>query len=448
MGRHIMTMIDQNPLQDGSDHDRLTDLVGMNGALSQIAAWQAQAARDGDEAPIHAMLLCLERFSAVNITFGKCVGDRVLTVAAARMLSFARAELGSHWLVARVTDNFFLIAANEPLNRERWEWLAEGLSCALDRPVEIADQRGSTQQVRLRQRFALSRSTPGEEPRRILSRLAEALEAGSAAGANHPTWVDGAVSPPGRSAAQLEADLVAALDADAIEVCYQPQFASDTGALVGAEALARWQHRELGAMGAVGLLAIAERAGLAGALSRRIYSRALADACSWPEGLRLSLNVTASDLANREFAPSLAGLLGESGFDPHRLTLEITEQALVSDLDGSATVLRSLTELGMKIALDDFGAGFCNFHYLKILPLHYLKLDRCMVEDLGRDPRDLVVLRGITAMAHALDLNVVVEGIETEEQHAIVREEGCETWQGFLGGRPMEASAFAAMAGG
>ena len=137
----------------------------------------------------------------------------------------------------------------------------------------------------------------------------------------------------------------------------------------------------------------------------------------------------------------------DEGFAPERLTLEITEQALVSELNRSAARLRHLADLGIRIALDDFGAGFCNFRYLKVLPLHSLKLDRTMIEGITDDARDLAVFRGIVAMARALDLKVVAEGIETEAQRDAVAREGCDAWQGFLGARPLEAAEFAELAG-
>ena len=135
--------------------------------------------------------------------------------------------------------------------------------------------------------------------------------------------------------------------------------------------------------------------------------------------------------------------MAENGIAPERLTLEITEQAIVAQLDASAKRLKQLARHGIRIALDDFGAGFCNFGYLKRLPLDGLKLDRSMVEGIADDERDVAVLRGIMAMAWALGLWVVAEGVETEEQRQAIAREGCEKWQGFLGGAPMTAAEFA-----
>jgi len=241
-------------------------------------------------------------------------------------------------------------------------------------------------------------------------------------------------------------ELSAAIEQDQVEILFQPQFASGGNRMVGAEALARWNHPRLGRIGAEALFDIAERSHHIAELTRHIAGRALAIAASWPEPLRLSLNVTAADLHEENFAETILDAVAASGFHADRLTLEITEQALVTELDRSAAQLEKLAARGVRVALDDFGAGFCNFRYLKRLPLHVLKLDRSMIHGIVEDERDLAVLRGILAMARALGLKVVAEGIETEEQRLTIAREGCEKWQGFLGGAPMTAAEFAVIA--
>ena len=244
----------------------------------------------------------------------------------------------------------------------------------------------------------------------------------------------------------ISEDLAVALTHDAVEILFQPQFRTSDGSLAGAEALVRWDHPEHGRLAGDSVVAIAQSGGIARRLARHIARAAMTQAAQWPDHLRLSLNVTAMDLFDRTFGEDLLEMLAGTGFPAQRLTLEITEQALVADLDRSAERLRALAEHGIRIALDDFGAGFCNFRYLKVLPLHALKLDRAMIEGIATDQRDLAVLRGIVAMARALDITVIAEGIETSEQRDVVKGEGCETWQGFLGGRPMASSDFAEMA--
>jgi EAL domain-containing protein (putative c-di-GMP-specific phosphodiesterase class I) len=243
----------------------------------------------------------------------------------------------------------------------------------------------------------------------------------------------------------IAAELRAALERGEIEILFQPQFAASDNRLVGAEALARWQHPGQVVIGGAMLFEIAERAGLVEALTRRIVRDALEIAGNWPVPLQLSLNVTAADVAAGNFADTIAGAVAEAGFPPEHLTLEITEQVLLADLDRTAGQLRQLADLGIRTALDDFGAGFCNFDYLKRLPLHALKLDRRMIEGIAHAPRDLAVLRGIVTMARALGLEVVAEGVEDEAQRAAIAREGCTSWQGFLGAKPMTVLEFTAL---
>jgi EAL domain-containing protein (putative c-di-GMP-specific phosphodiesterase class I) len=243
-------------------------------------------------------------------------------------------------------------------------------------------------------------------------------------------------------------ELDRAIAAREIEILFQPQFAASDGRLVGAEALARWHHPERGALPIGPLFAAAQHMARVPELSGHLARRALEVARKWPVPLDLSLNVTAADVASGCLAATVLGAVEETGFPFERLTLEITEDALVTDLPRSAAELATVAMRGVTIALDDFGAGFCNFHYLKRLPLDCLKLDRSMIDGIDEDPRDLAVLRGILAMAHALSLEVTAEGIERASQRDIITREGCTRWQGFLGAYPMTAAEFEELARG
>jgi len=430
------------------ERDGLTGLPGAEGARRQIAAWQHAAEKEGRIAPIHALMLRLKRFSSVNLAYGAAAGDRALVEVAARIAHLFDAEFGQDRLVARTGGGAFLVAAAQKCSRERWEWLAEELAQAIAQPIADAGAQGGGGIVRLRPRIAMLRAGPEDCPERIFARLADAIDRAQDQPARLLVWVDGETASGERRAQQLEADLLGALDRGEIEVLFQPQYSCADGRLVGAEALARWRHPELGRIGAEALFAIAERADHVAALSRHIAVGALGAAARWPHGLRLSLNITAADLAAADYARATAAVVAQSGLAPERLTLEITEQALLAEIDRSAHRLSELAQQGIRIALDDFGAGFCNFRYLKVLPLDAIKLDRSMVDGIVDDPRDLAVLRGILAMAQALGLSVIAEGIETEAQRDAVAREGCSAWQGFLGAAPLSAQEFARMARG
>lgn len=405
--------------------------------MKRLAGWVDRAAKSGRSPTIFAMLLGIKRFTAVNLAYGEHVGDRALAEVAQRILMLAHDEITKPWVVARVAGGSFLLAVEGDCTKERWQWLAEEVAQSVGIPIVDGNST-----VRLVPRVSMLQAEAGEEPARMLSRLMETLEAVQLQSGARLQWVDGDVFPAGLSSQQLEADVLAALDRDEIEIVFQPQFSSVNNAMMGAEALARWQHPVLGQMSAAALFTIAERADHVGPLSRHIAAKATAAARLWPEHLRLSLNVTATDLAAGNFADNILKTLIQSGFPPERLTLEITEQVLLAELGSSAAQLQYLCDRGVRIALDDFGAGFCNFRYLKRLPLHYLKLDHSMVEGVNEDVKDLAVLRAIVAMAKALDLTVLAEGVESEAQLLTIAAEGCDAWQGYFGARPMSADDF------
>lgn len=421
--------------------DRLTGIPGLDAVRERMEGWRSDEDCMPRHAHIHAMLLGLRRLEAINIAYGPAAGDGALEEVAARIHHFAGGELDGPWMLARAGGGTFLLVANEACSRERWQLFADQLAEAITRPIAVPSGV-----LRLSPRIALIRALTDESVDSMLDRLSHALQGASDQQGGRLEWADGEATPPGRSAAQLEADLLGAIDRDEIEILFQPQFSLADDSLTGAEALARWNHPELGRIGAGALFAIAERADHVAPLSRHIAHKALAIAGDWPAHLRLSINVTPADLAFGSYVRQMLDLVRESGFPPRRLTLEVTEQALISDVAQAAQMMAEFSAQGIRIALDDFGAGFCNFRYLKVLPMHYLKLDRSMMEGITADKRDVAVLRAIVVMAGALDLEVIAEGIEEEAQREVAAKEGCAYYQGFLRAQPMSAAMFGKLA--
>ncbi len=257
-----------------------------------------------------------------------------------------------------------------------------------------------------------------------------------------PTLPDrrGARASPEVNAARVQADTLAvelaqAIARDEIAILFQPQVRIADDWITGVEALARWDHPLLGALGADPLFAAAERAGLGLALSDHIQAAALHRVAAWgPElaHLDVSLNITAGDLACANFAGAFLARLAASRVAPQRVVVEITETALIADLPAAAAALDMLRAVGIRIAIDDFGAGYAGLAYLKALPLDRLKIDRSFVHDMAESARGRAVVRGVIAMAGALGLAVVAEGVERIAQRDILAAEGCGWYQGFL----------------
>lgn len=413
--------------------DRLTGLPG----AAEASVWLDKA---GDSGFVHALLLGLHRFRSVNLAYGQAGGDLALAEIARRIRDCVSEELGADALVARVGGGEFLVASAATMSRERWQWLAEALARTISRALPM---RGDV--LHLAPRTALLRGQPGEGGAALLDRLDQALSSLQQQRGRRVLWADGSHRARGRSAARLEADLIGAMARDEIGLVFQPQYAVATGALAGAEALARWDHPQLGRIGAETLFAIAERGDHVAQLSRHIAQRALAIAAAWQPPLALSLNVTAEDLADERFAQDFRAILIDTGFAPELLTLEVTEHVLVADFARSAEALGELAAIGVRIALDDFGTGYANFQTLKALPVDTLKLDASLARDIDNDQRDRAILRAIVAMARALGQKVVVEGIERDSQLAVLVQEGCDTFQGFLRAGPLPAGTIAAM---
>jgi predicted signal transduction protein with EAL and GGDEF domain len=438
-------MSDPRMNDTAGQRDALTGLPGMAAVRAKLDDWISHSRVAGEGPRLHALLLGLRRFDTLNLAYGTAAGDAALAEVAARLSRFAGRELEGPWLAARAGGGTFVLIANETCSRQRWQLFAGQLADLVARPLSTHGPSPSAV-LRLSPRIALLRGVDQESAESVLDRLSQTLANMGKQQGRRLSWADGETTRPGRTAAQLEVDLLHAIDADEIELVFQPQFALPQDCLTGAEALARWNHPKLGRIGAGALFAVAERADYIVPLSRHIARLALAGAKAWPDRLRLSLNVTAFELASEIYADELLAVLDNSGFPAKRLTLEVTEQALLADIQVAARTLTRLSEAGIRIALDDFGAGFCNFRYLKLLPLDYLKLDRSMVDGITSDARDVAVFRAIVAMARALALEVIVEGIETEAQRALITSEGANCYQGFLRAKPMSGVDFAVLA--
>jgi EAL domain-containing protein (putative c-di-GMP-specific phosphodiesterase class I)/GGDEF domain-containing protein len=383
-----------------------------------------------DPAPLSLLLIAFTRFEMINTAFGRETGDIVLDAVAGRIAPLVDAAGAT---LARMTGTRFVVTcpgdaaasstlAHTIVERVERPFLADGHMVSLGCRIGIVESRSSDDVLQLLRRAgaALTKARTSEgSPVRLLSVADEGA-------ALHD--------------AELQADLRRALDADEIEIVFQPQLSMSTGVIIGVEALARWQHPEHGELGATTLFAVAERSDYTAALSAHIQKRAASIAAAWPAQLaklRLAINLTAADIARPGFVASFFEMIDATGFPRERLTVEVTESGLMTDLGSAANVLAELRKGGCRVAIDDFGTGYSSLAYLKALPLDYLKIDKQMAQDIDGTTRDRIVVRGVIDMARSLGLSVVAEGVETEQQLALLAAEGCNDYQGFLFSGPV-----------
>jgi diguanylate cyclase (GGDEF)-like protein len=426
---------------DGSAWQSRDPMTGVRDGRAARAWIQQQLKSEGEGQPkLVVLLLAVSRFDTINAAFGRPTGDAVLQAAARRIERLADSD-GRRRLVARIAGAEFAILLAAPTSLGEGRFLAGQLVEALGRPFMSGDHV-----ITLGSRVGVVASEADEDGAGLLRRASAALAEAKASEAGPVKVVDADAAGDSALGDQLEIDLRRALDQDEIEILFQPQVSVATRRIVGAEALARWRHPRFGELGAITLFSVAERSDYLVQLSDHVQRKAVAAAAAWPEALqrlRLSVNITAADIVRPGFAEQFLELVAETGFDPARLTVEVTESGLIEDLGAAGNLLARLRQGGLRVAIDDFGTGYSSLAYLKALPLDYLKIDKRLVEDISGSPRDPVVVRSVIDMARSLGLEVIAEGVETEEQLALLAREGCTLYQGFLCSPPVEAEALA-----
>ena len=380
--------------------------------------------------PAAVVLLALSRLDLLNAAHGRATGDAVVRAARERLDGLAQRVGGS---VARLGGWRFTLVAE--LGAAEALTLAGAAAEALAQPFAGGVVVGA--------RAAVAVGEPDEEAAAVLGRAGEALVHAAASGAP-------ALAERGRAASldALAVDLHHAIARGEIDILFQPQVSIADGKIAGVEALARWRHPRLGELGADALFAAAARADLGLPLSEHIQARALGEAAGWPAALaalRLSVNLTAGDVARPGFAAALLQRVTASGFPAERLTLELVEAGPLADVAAAAAALDLLRQAGCRVAIDDFGAGYSSLAYIRALPLDAIKLDKSLVERMRADTREARLVAAAIAMAQALGLATIAEGVEDEAQRAVLAAAGCDQYQGYLCAPPLTSAALAAL---
>jgi predicted signal transduction protein with EAL and GGDEF domain len=244
----------------------------------------------------------------------------------------------------------------------------------------------------------------------------------------------------------LELGLRVALKAEQLELAYQPQFDLRHGNISGVEALLRWRHPELGDIAPSEFVSVAEETGLIREIGAWVLHRACATAAAWPPEVRIAVNLSPVQFKQgRRLTETVAAALAESGLDPRRLELEITESVLLFQMHGALKTLHGLRDLGVRICMDDFGTGYSSLSYLRAFPFDRIKIDRTFVQDLELSTDGSAIIAAVVGLGRTLGMSITAEGVETPEQLRLVKRQGCDEAQGFLLSRPVSCAAVSAL---
>ncbi len=419
-------------LEYQATHDELTGLPNRRSFVAHVATELSHGL------DFSVLILDLDRFKLINDSMGHSAGDQLLITCADRI----RLSLRPGDLVCRLGGDEFAILLRSPADAAAAAVVADRLLRLLSEPVRIDDEEVfPSASIGI----AIPETDDGVDE---LMRHADAAMY-QAKGQGRDRWVrfDRSMRDAILERVRTETDLRRAIEHGQLEVHYQPEYMLDTGEIVGTEALVRWHHPERGLLSAGSFISLAEETGLVVEIGRWVLGVATRKAAEWVEaGHDLIVRV---NLSARQLRPAIVAevheALTEAGLAPERLCLEVTETAIMDDVQDSARMLQEFRDLGVLIAIDDFGTGFSSLAYLKRLPVDILKIDRTFVDGVGVDPDDTAIVRSIIGLARTLRLDVVAEGIEDTTQIAELVRLGCSRGQGFHLARPAPPSEVESM---
>jgi diguanylate cyclase (GGDEF)-like protein len=416
-------------------HDPLTRLPNRAGFAEQFA--QALAHRGGQ--PFAMVALDLDRFKMVNDTLGHAVGDALLVKAAARL----RAAVRATDLVCRLGGDEFAVVQFAPGQPEAATALAQRLCELLSRPFLVNGQI-----LNIGTSIGIALFPADGHDQATLTRNADlALYRAKSEGRGTYRFFETEMDSRMQRRRMMEVELRGALALRQFHLLYQPQLQIGTGTVTGFEALIRWSHPERGLVPPGDFIPLAEETGLIVPIGEWVLREACREAASWPVAATIAVNLSPVQFASPGLVETVRGACAAAGLDPRRLELEITESVLLAGSEATLATLRELKALGAQISMDDFGTGYSSLSYLRSFPFDKIKIDRSFITDVTHHGEAAAIVRAIVGLGRSLGMATTVEGVETEDQLAHLRAEGCDQAQGYLIGRPLPAQQAQAMLG-
>lgn len=421
-------------------HDMLTHLPNRLMLQSRLEQSLAVAKRNGKQLAL--LLLDLDRFKDVNDSFGHAAGDELLQQVAALL----KDRLRQVDLVCRMGGDEFALLLDDIQHPEDAGLVAHEMIEAISRRWSL----NNGCDVAIGGSVGISiYPTQSEDAEALLQHADAALYRAKSEGRGCFQYFTEELTRDARGRLELEARLSRAIENQELEVFYQPQVDIVSGELIGAEALVRWQDPEKGLIGPADFIPLAEQTGLINPIGSFVLKQSCAQLKAWLDKgfkpISMSVNLSTVQLHHTDICQLVTKVLEQTNLPAQYLKLEITESALMEREQEFIDLLHRLRDLGVKVAIDDFGTGYSSLAYLKKFPIDVLKIDKSFVEDIPHDKDDMVIAATIVAMGHSLGLEVLAEGVETQEQLAFLQSKACHYYQGYLSSRPVPYLQFEKM---
>ena len=416
-------------------HDALTDLPNRTLLRNRLNRGIARARRGDSSFALH--VVDLDGFKGINDVLGHSAGDKFLKLVAQRL----RAVVSERDTVARLGGDEFAIIQTRVNGTQD----AADLAARIKETVAVPQILGGERLACTASIGITLHPSDGSDADQLLKNADLAMYRAKSDGGNVYRFYASDMNTRAVAAAALDTALREAVEKEQFILYYQPQVDVRTGQIVGAEALLRWLRPDRGIVAPGEFLARAEENGLILPINEWVLREACREAKSWHRAgppLRVSVNLSPIQFRKQNVPLLVTRILGETGLEPWRLDLELTENIVMENADAVARDLQQLRDLGVKISIDDFGTGYSSLTYVKQFPVDRLKIDQCFIRNLANDPNDAVIIRAIVSLGHSLELDVVAEGVESREQMQLLRFEGCHEMQGYYFAKPMPASEF------
>jgi diguanylate cyclase (GGDEF)-like protein len=417
-------------------HDALTDLPNRAYLREQMDKIGKRIRRNEKVA---VLCLDLDHFKAVNDTLGHAVGDQVLIEVAARLRQISR----GNDLAARLGgDEFALIIQFVEDSREAAAIAARVVKLMAE-PMEVDGHRihiGTSVGIALA-------PSDGQEVESLLKNADTALYRAKSDGRGNYHFFERSMDDSLQYRRMLEHGLRGALARHELRLMYQPLVDLKTNRICCFEALLRWDHPEHGTISPTKFIPVAEETGLISSIGKWVLDEACKAAAKWPKDVRIAVNLSPAQFKQRGLFDYVISALDEAGLRAQRLELEVTESLLLAETDATLQTLHRLHELGVRISMDDFGTGYSSLSYLRSFPFDKIKIDRTFVAGLKPGDESAAIIRAVVGLGHSLGMSITAEGIETEAELEVVREQGCDEVQGFLFSPPLPASGVAVLVG-